>query len=186
MADETTLEGTVEKVVFTNPTNQFTVLRLRVDGEAGLATVVGQLPPLSPGEAVRFTGVWIRDRRFGRQFQARGFEFAPPATVKGIKRYLASGVLKGIGDAKAQRIVDHLGEKTLRVIEEAPERLLEVEGIGPALVKSIREGWARERGVREVMVFLQGHEISPRLAMKIWKAYGTRSVERLREDPFAV
>ncbi len=185
MADESTLEGTVERIVFTNAENQFTVLRLRVEGEAGLATVVGQLPPLSPGEGVRFTGAWTRDRRFGRQFQARGFELSLPSTEKGLARYLVS-VSKGIGEEKARRIVDRFGESTPQVIEETPERLLEVDGIGPALAKRIRDGWARERGVREVMVYLRGHDISPRLAMKIWKAYGARSVERVRENPYAV
>ncbi len=185
MADETILEGTVERIVFTNPLNQFTVLRVRVEGMAGIATVVGQLPPLAPGEGVRFTGAWAHDRRFGRQFQARAFELAVPSTLKGIARYLAS-VCKGIGEAKAQRIVDRFGGETFRVIEEAPDRLLEVEGIGPVALRSIRDGWSRERGVREVMVFLQGHDISPRLAMKIWKAYGARAIDRVRENPYAV
>jgi exodeoxyribonuclease V alpha subunit len=185
MDEESTLEGSVERIVFTNPENQFTVLRLRVEGEAGLATVVGQLPPLSPGEGVRFTGTWTRDRRFGRQFQAQSFELSLPATRKGLARYLVS-VCKGIGDEKARRIVDRFGEGTPKVIEETPERLLEVEGIGPALAKKVREGWNRERGIREVMIYLRGHDISPRLAMKIWKAYGARSVERIREDPYAV
>ncbi len=186
MTEETTLSGTVEKIVFTNEQSRFTVLRLRPDGEPGLATVVGAFPPVSPGESARFSGAWIRDPRWGRQFQARSFELALPATLKGIERYLASGVCKGVGGETAKRLVERFGENTLRVIEETPERLLEVEGIGPFRAKRIREGWDRERGVREVMVFLQGHDISQRLALKLWKAYGARAVERLRDDPYSV
>lgn len=184
--EETTLTGTVERIVFTNEANHFTVLRVRLEGEAGLATMVGSVPPLSVGEAARFTGAWIRDPRFGRQFQVRSVEIALPATLRGIERYLASGVCKGIGEEMARRLVAAFGERTLQVIEETPERLLEVEGIGPVRAQRIREGWARARGVREVMVFLQGHDISPRLALRIWKAYGAQAIERIRENPYAV
>jgi exodeoxyribonuclease V alpha subunit len=186
MADETTLSGTIEKVVFTSEKSQFTVLRLRPDGGIGLATVVGAFPPLTPGESARFAGTWVRDARWGRQFQARSVELALPATVRGIERYLASGVCKGVGEETAKRIVERFGEATLRVIEETPERLLEIEGIGPVRAKRIREGWERERGVREVMVFLRGHDISQRLALKLWRAYGAGAVQRLQSDPYAV
>jgi exodeoxyribonuclease V alpha subunit len=184
--DETSLSGVVDRVVFTNAENGFTVLRVRVEGDPRLATVVGALPPLSPGEAVRFTGAWVNDRRFGRQFQAREAAPSAPTTTRGIARYLASGSFAGVGEEVAQRLVDAFGENTLRVIEETPERLLEVPGVGPTRAASIRDGWRRERGVREVMLFLHGHEISPRLALKIWKAYGARAIDRLRENPYAV
>jgi exodeoxyribonuclease V alpha subunit len=186
MTEETILVGTVEKVVFSSDKSQFTVLRVRADGEPGLATVVGSIPPLSVGESARFSGAWVRDARFGRQFQARSVAFELPATLKGIERYLASGACKGIGQEMARRLVARFGEKTLQVIDEAPERLLEVEGIGRVRARQIRESWSRERGAREVFVFLQGHDISPRLAMKLWKAYGAQAVERLRENPYAV
>jgi len=184
--DAATLVGTVEKIVFTNPENGFTVLRVRVEGEPRLVPVVGNMPPLSPGESACFTGSWAVDKRFGRQFQARQFALSLPSTLKGIARYLSSGVCAGVGEEMAKRIVDAFGERTLSVIDDTPERLTEVEGIGPVRARKIREGWERERGVREVMVFLQGHDISSRLAQKIWKAYGARSIERLRANPYAV
>jgi exodeoxyribonuclease V alpha subunit len=186
MTESITIVGMVEKVVFANAENGFTVLRVRVEGEPRLVPVVGHMPPLSPGESARFTGGWTIDRRFGRQFQAREFALSLPSTLKGIVRYLSSGVCSGVGEETAKRIVDTFGERTLQVIEETPERLIEVAGIGPLRAGRIREGWTRERGVREVMVFLQGHEISARLAQKIYKQYGSRSIERMRENPYAV
>lgn len=185
-APATTLVGTVEKIVFTNPENGFTVLRVRVEGEPRLVPVVGTMPPLSPGESACFTGSWAVDKRFGRQFQAREFALSLPSTLKGIARYLASGVCAGVGEEMAKRIVDAFGDRTLSIIDETPERLTEVEGIGPVRARKIRDGWERERGVREVMVFLQGHDISARLAQKIWKAYGSRAIERLRANPYDV
>ncbi|MFN0150038.1 MAG: ATP-dependent RecD-like DNA helicase [bacterium] len=185
-AEVATLVGTVEKIVFTNPENGFTVLRVRVEGEPRLVPVVGNMPPLSPGESACFTGSWTVDKRFGRQFQAHEFALSLPSTLKGLVRYLSSGVCAGVGDEMAKRIVDAFGEQTLSIIDDSPERLTEVEGIGPVRARKIREGWERERGVREVMVFLQGHDISARLAQKIWKAYGSHSIERLRANPYAV
>lgn len=147
-------------------------------------TVVGNLLGVQPGESVRLQGQWITDARYGRQFRADSYLPLQPATREGIERYLGSGLVAGIGKTMAGRIVDHFGLDTLEVIEEQAERLTEVDGIGAVRATRIQEAWREQRGIKEIMLFLHGHGVSPRLAVKIYRTYGANAVARLRENPY--
>lgn len=160
------------------------MVRLQVAGRRETVTAVGSLPGVQPGERLRLTGRWTEDPKYGPQFQAEGFTSLQPATATGIERYLGSGMVRGVGPRLAQRLVARFGLETLDVIDQAPERLHEVEGIGPVRASRIREAWAEQRAVRDIMVFLQGHGISPGLAARIFRRYGPAAVRIVREEPF--
>ncbi len=180
------LEGTLLGVTYLNEETGYVVARLEVAGPAGSrgVTVVGNLLGVSPGESVRLKGEWVRHARYGEQFKVEGYESVLPASVTGIERYLASGLIKGIGPVYAKRLVEAFGQETLRVIEEDPERLLTVEGIGPVRLRRIRDAWSEQRELRGVILFLQEHQISPTFAVKIFKAYGSQALFLIREDPY--
>lgn len=177
------LEGTVERLTFHNADTQYVVLRVRLEGGAQ-ATVVGNFPPPAAGEECSFSGEWVSHPTYGRQFRANYYELKRPSTLAGIERYLASGVIKGIGPAMAARLVERFGLETLEVMEQKPERLREVAGIGPAKAEAIRTAFAGQAGLREVMVFLQGHGLGPATAARIYRAYGAEAVHLLRENPY--
>jgi exodeoxyribonuclease V alpha subunit len=177
------LAGTVERLTFHNAETQYAVLRLRLEG-GGQASVVGHFPPPAVGEEVRFTGEWVSHPTYGRQFRAGYYELCRPSTLAGIERYLASGVVKGIGPALAARLVERFGVATLEVMEKDPERLREVPGIGPAKAEAIRQAFAGQAGLREAMVFLQGHGIGPAAAARIYRTYGADAVALIRENPY--
>ncbi len=179
-----TVEGTVERIVYENAENGFLVGRLHVQGEPELVTFVGNMLALSEGETVRLRGRWVEDRRFGRQLQAESYETVLPTSVQGIEKYLGSGLIAGIGPKYASRLVEAFGRETLRVIDEEPERLRRVEGIGPKRAKQIREAWASQRAIQSIMIFLQGHGITPGQAVKIYKRYGDNAVAILRDNPY--
>ena len=183
-AGETTLEGTVERVVFASEENGFRVVRLAVPGQAELVTAVGSLLEVQPGECLRLAGAWEEDRKFGRQFRARAFATLPPATGAAIERYLGSGLIRGIGQELARRLVARFGAETLEVIDRQPERLAEVPGIGPKRSAQVREAWQEQREIREVMLFLQAHGVGTSQALRIWKTYGAEALEVVREDPY--
>ena len=186
------LSGAVERITYYNPENGYTVLRLRPDitrsvanrfinksslNADGLATVVGNLPELSPGEHLRLQGQWDNHPKHGPQFKAEVCEQTLPATVAGIQGYLGSGMIKGIGPRFAERIVGLFKEETFEVIGSAPQRLLEVPGIGEERVRKITSAWREQKQVKEIMVFLHGHGVSTNLAVKIYKTYGDASLE---------
>jgi len=150
------------------------------------ATIVGFLEYVQPGEQIKCQGRWFYHKEFGRQFQVESFISIVPATTSGIEKYLASGMIKGIGPKLSKRLVDKFGEKTLDVIEEELERLREVEGIGSRRVKKIGEAWQEQKNVRDVMIFLRGHDISPAYAAKIYKTYGDASIALLQKNPFQI
>lgn len=186
-----TLEGAVERITYYNDENGYSVLRLRPDrprfgqvGRDGLVTVVGNLPELQPGEMVRFTGTWVNHKEHGKQFQAQTVRQTIPATIEGLRRYLGSGLIKGVGPVTAKRIVDHFGLKAMDILEEAPERLLEVPGVGKHRTGLIVTGWAEQRQIKEIMLFLQSHGVSANLATKIYKAYQDKSIEQVQSDPY--
>lgn len=192
-----TLNGAVERITYYNPENGYTVLRLRPDiklshrfanknnlNTEGLATVVGTLPELSPGEHLRLQGQWDNHPKHGPQFKAEVCEQTLPATVAGIQGYLGSGMIKGIGPKFAERIVDRFKEETFEVIESAPQRLLEVPGIGDERVRKITAAWKEQKQVKEIMVFLHGHGVSTNLAVKIYKTYGDASLETVQKNPY--
>jgi exodeoxyribonuclease V alpha subunit len=188
------LSGSVERITFYNPENGYTVLRLRPDSQRsirnqdlsreGLATVVGNLPELSPGEHLRLQGQWDKHPKHGAQFKAEVCEQTLPATVAGIENYLGSGLVKGIGPKLAQRIVERFKEETFDVIEGQPERLFEVPGIGMDRVQRITAAWEEQKQVKEIMVFLHGHGVSTNLAVKIYKQYGDAALETVQKNPY--
>jgi exodeoxyribonuclease V alpha subunit len=178
------LRGVVERVTYANAENGYSVLRLAVKGKLDLVTVVGNLADVNAGESLELEGVWTRHRQYGRQFKVLSYRTVLPATAEGIKKYLGSGMIKGIGPVMAGRIVDKFGADTLDVIEHDSRRLLDVLGIGRKRVDQIRMAWDEQKQIREVMVFLQGHGVRPSWAVKIYKAFGDASVQVVREDPY--
>jgi exodeoxyribonuclease V alpha subunit len=186
-----TLTGSVERITFYNPENGYSVIRLLPDQQPGidlssdqLATVVGNLPEVSPGEHLRLKGSWKNHPKHGRQFQSETCEQILPATVAGMRRYLGSGLIKGIGPRLAERIVDQFGDQALEVIENQPERLLEVPDIGPKRSSSIAEAWEEQKQVKHIMLFLHSHDVSTNLGIKIYKEYGDQSLPIVQSDPY--
>ncbi len=187
------LEGAVERITFVSPDDGYTVLRLAPttrlasfsakDAE-GLVTVVGNLPDLRPGESVKLEGQWQTHARHGRQFRAQNVHRVAPATVEGIRRYLGSGMIKGVGPGIAERIVNHFGLETLDILEQDPERLYEVDGVGPKRVRLISSAWEEQRQIKDVMLFLQSHGVTTTLAVKIYKTYGDDSIQQVQDDPY--
>jgi exodeoxyribonuclease V alpha subunit len=179
-----TLEGTLERVVFTNAENGWSVVRLSLPGQRQLVTAVGNLLEVQPGESLRLTGAWEEDRKFGRQFRVASFRTVLPATAAAIEKYLGSGLIRGVGKVMAQRLVEHFGADTLEVIDHYSGRLEEVEGIGPKRSAAIRRAWEEQREIKEVMLFLQAHDVATSHAIRIWKTYGTEAVEVVKSDPY--
>ena len=155
-------------------------------GAGGEVTAVGNLAGVQPGEHLRLTGRWRDHARWGRQLEVESCLPVAPSTIAGMERYLGSGLVKGIGPELAARIVRRFGTATFEVLDTRPGRLAEVEGIGRVRVARIREAWKRQRDIREVMVFLQGHGITAALAVRIWKRYGSRAPAVLRENPYVL
>ena len=186
-----TLTGSVERITYYNPENGYSVIRIQPDqhqvpggSREDLTTVVGNLPELSPGEHLRLTGSWKNHPKHGLQFQTETCEQILPATVAGIRRYLGSGLIKGIGPRLAERIVDQFGGQALEVIELQPERLLEVPDIGPKRSHSIASAWEEQKQVKDIMLFLHSHDVSTNLAIKIYKQYGDQSLQVVQSDPY--
>jgi exodeoxyribonuclease V alpha subunit len=182
-----TIEGTLERVIYSNEENHYTVAQLLPEGGARRTdpiTIVGNLAALNVGETVKALGHWVNHKQFGRQFAVERFESVLPRTIVGIKRYLGSGLIKGIGDTFADRIVEKFGERTLEVIDLFSARLREVDGIGPERAKRIKEAWTAQKSVRDIMIFLQGHGIGSSHAAKIFKQYGENAIVVVRENPY--
>jgi exodeoxyribonuclease V alpha subunit len=179
-----TIEGTLERVTFANETNAWSVVKLAVEGRPLPVTAVGTLLGAQPGERLRLRGRWAHDPRFGEQFQIESFEIVLPASLTGIERYLGSGLVPGIGRGLAERLVRHFGLTTLEVLDQRPERLAEVEGIGPVRQQQLRAAWAGQRAIQNVMVFLQSHGVGTGHAVKIYKRYGDKAIAMVRENPY--
>lgn len=178
------LQGEVERLVYSGDETGYTVCRLRVPGQTELVTIVGNLPSIRPGEQLKLEGRWINHPKYGLQFQAFRYTSLLPATANAIRRYLSSNLVKGIGPVLGGRMVDLFAEDTLNVIENSPERLSEVPGIGPHRVKNIQKAWEAQREVREVMLFLQGKGVSSAYTTRIYKAYGQDSIKIVQENPY--
>jgi exodeoxyribonuclease V alpha subunit len=178
------LDGILEHTVYRNPDTGWTVARLRVRGRRDPATVVGPLAAAQPGEELRLTGHWTTDPAYGQQFRAESVTTRLPSTTTGIQTYLGSGLVRGFGHRMAARLVSHFGTETLAVIETQPERLQDVRGIGPIRASRLRAAWAEQRAIRDVMVFLHGHGISPAFAVRIYKRYGDEAATVIRQDPY--
>jgi len=179
-----TLEGQLERIVYFNEQNHYTVAKLKVRGNPELVTVVGQLAGITQGQGLELSGSWENHPKYGQQFKATSHSVSLPAHVYGIKKYLGSGMIKGIGPAMAQRLVDRFGEKTLQVIEHSPNKLLEVEGIGEKRLQVIRQTWESQREIRDVMIFLQGHGVSTGYSAKIFKQYSRDTIRVMKENPY--
>ena len=180
-----TIEGTFHHVIFTSEDTGFTVAKLTLDTE-DLVTIVGHLADIRPGESIECKGRWKSHPNHGDQFEVDSYVANPPHTIDGIRRYLESSMVQGIGKKYARRIVDSFGHDTLRVIEQAPHRLLEVEGIGKKRVAKIKQSWRDQQQMREVMLFLKSHGVGTALANKIYKKYGDEATSKIKNEPYTV
>ncbi len=178
------ISGTVKSVVFHNEENGYTIMQVAVESRAETVTVLGNLPAVVEGEDIRATGEWVDDKRFGAQFRAGQILPVAPTSDAGIERFLASGLIDGIGKTYAKRIVKKFGTDTFRVIEQESQKLQQVAGIGKARRLKIKDSWNRQKSVRDIMIFLHSHGLSTARALRIYKNYGAESVNVLRKDPY--
>ncbi|MQX37778.1 SF1B family DNA helicase RecD2 [Roseospira navarrensis] len=178
------LAGLIERVTFHNAENGFCVLRLKARGHRDLVTVVGHAATISAGEWVTASGEWINDRAHGLQFKARFLKTSAPTSIDGIEKYLASGMIRGVGPVYAKKLVRAFKEKVFDIIEGDPERLREVDGIGPVRAGRIVAAWAEQKVVREIMVFLHSHGVGTARAVRIYKTYGADAVQVMSENPY--
>ncbi|MEV6775651.1 SF1B family DNA helicase RecD2 [Streptomyces syringium] len=179
------VEGVLERITYANEESGYTVARVDTGrGSGDLLTVVGSLLGAQPGESLRLEGRWGSHPQYGRQFTVENYTTVLPATIQGIRRYLGSGLIKGIGPRIADRIVSHFGTDTLEIIEEDPKRLIEVPGLGPKRTQSIGAAWEEQKAIKEVMVFLQGVGVSTSIAVRIYKKYGDASISVVRNQPY--
>ncbi|MFI9308450.1 SF1B family DNA helicase RecD2 [Streptomyces triculaminicus] len=179
------VEGVLERITYANEESGYTVARVDTGrGGGDLLTVVGALLGAQPGESLRLEGRWGSHPQYGRQFTVENYTTVLPATIQGIRRYLGSGLIKGIGPRIADRIVSHFGTDTLDVIESEPARLIEVPGLGPKRTRSIGAAWEEQKAIKEVMVFLQGVGVSTSIAVRIYKKYGDASISVVRNQPY--
>lgn len=176
--------GFIETVVFSGEESGFTVARLKEPRKKDLTCIIGILPGIQPGETLRCRGGWKHHPQYGVQFEVKEFEATAPSDLLGMQKYLESGLIKGIGANYAERIVKTFGLETLKVIDETPERLREVKGLGKKRIRSIKSCWQDQRSIRTVMIFLRKHGLSPSFAHKIYKAYGDESIAKVCDNPF--
>ncbi|MEJ2037915.1 MAG: ATP-dependent RecD-like DNA helicase [Desulfosarcinaceae bacterium] len=179
-----TLEGEIERITFRSEETQFLIARFRLREPATLVTVLGHIPDPKTGETLRLSGVWQQHPRFGQQFKVEGVEVLLPAGVEQIRRYLASGLIKGFGQRMAERLIAHFGEQTLTVIENEPQRLTEVRGVGPQTARRLQQAWQEHHAVRALMTFLQACGIKPMHGARIYKTYGSQALDVLKSDPY--
>lgn len=178
------LRCVVERITYQNADNGYTVLKCAVKNYSDLVTVVGTMPDTHVGSVLSLEGMWKMDAKYGRQFLVEKFEETLPATVYGIEKYLGSGLVKGVGPKFAKRIVEKFGKDTLDVIEETPDELLKVSGIGKVRVDRIKTSWQEQKEIKNIMLFLQSHEVSTSHATKIFKTYGSESIAIVKENPY--
>src|SRR3990170_730100 len=178
------LAGLVERVTFYNTENGFCVLRAKARGHRDLVTVVGHAATIAAGEWITASGEWINDRTHGQQFKARFLRTSLPNSADGIEKYLSSGMIRGVGLVYAKKLVRAFGEKVFDVIEATPDRLREIDGIGPVRAASILAAWAEQKAVREIMVFLHSHGVGTARAVRIFKTYGSDAIQVMTENPY--
>src|SRR6202167_2175954 len=187
------LDGVLERVTFSNPETGYTIAPIAPDRGTGrgpvsadteLITAVGPLLGAQVGESLRLRGRWTSHLKYGRQFDVHSYTTVLPATEQGIRRYLGSGLIKGIGPVMAERMVSHFGVDIMHIIDDEPGRLVEVPGLGPKRSARIKDAWAEQKAIKEVMIFLQGVGVSTSLAVKIYKKYGDESVDTVQQQPY--
>jgi exodeoxyribonuclease V alpha subunit len=181
---EASIKGQLERVTYSNEENGYSVFKIDVKGSPDLVTAVGFCEKHMPGEELEFSGAWANHPKFGRQFQFSSCKSIRPSTVEGIKRYLGSGLIKGLGPRMAERIVDEFGSGTLDVLDESPDDLLGVKGISRKLLDSIKQSWESQKEVRSVMLFLQSNGVSPNFAARIFAEYGTETIKTVKDNPY--
>ncbi|HAB98673.1 MAG TPA: ATP-dependent RecD-like DNA helicase, partial [Parachlamydiales bacterium] len=178
------ITGYIEAIVFVQPENGFTVARLKENHKKNFTVIRGYIPSIQPGETVVCRGEWKNHSSHGMQFEVMEYTVALPSDVVGIQKYLESGLVKGIGQRYAQKIVEHFGAETLQVLDQEPGRLAEVQGLGKKRIDSLLECWQKQKAIRDVMIFLRTHGVTPAYAQKIYKTYGDQSVEKVKENPY--
>lgn len=178
------LAGTVERVTYHSPETGFCVLKINVAGQKEPVSIIGSAANVSPGEYLECEGVWNNDRTYGLQFKTTFLKIVMPGTVEGIEKYLGSGMVKGVGPYFAKVLVSAFGEEAFTVIENDPERLLKLPGIGRRRMERITGAWAEQKAVREIMVFLQSHGIGSARAFRIYKTYGDDAIDKVSENPY--
>jgi len=178
------LAGLVERVTYHNAENGFCVLRAKARGHREMVTVVGHAATIAAGEWITASGEWVNDRTHGQQFKARFLRTSPPTSAEGIEKYLSSGMIRGVGPVYAKKLVRAFDEKVFDVIEATPDRLREVDGIGPVRAASILAAWAEQKAVREIMVFLHSHGVGTARAVRIFKTYGADAIQVMTENPY--
>src|SRR5215472_15856772 len=178
------LTGAVERVTFHSEETGFCVLRVKVRGHRDLVTVVGTAATITPGEYVEGQGGWVTDRTHGLQFKAQTLRVVPPRTLEGIEKYLGSGMVKGIGPHFARKLTQAFGEQVFDIIEQTPDRLTELDGIGPKRKQRVIDAWEAQKIIREIMVFLHSHGVGTARAVRIYKTYGNEAIARVQENPY--
>jgi exodeoxyribonuclease V alpha subunit len=179
-----TLSGAIEHVTFHSEESGFCVLRIKARGHRDLVTVIGTTALVSPGEYLECQGIWHNDKQHGIQFKAHVLKIIPPSTREGIEKYLASGMVKGIGPHFAKKLVNAFGEQVFDIIEKTPERMMELPGIGKKRMKGVISAWGDQKAIRDIMVFLQSHGVGTARAVRIYKTYGDQAVEQVTKNPY--
>jgi exodeoxyribonuclease V alpha subunit len=178
--------GVVDQIVFSNQETGFTVAQILDSAKSKKTCIIGLLPDIQAGETISCQGSWRHHQDHGKQFEVQQFEIQPPQSLFGIQKYLESGIIKGIGPKYAKRIVDSFGINTLSIIDSQPEKLHQIEGLGAKRISKILNCWKDQKSIRDVMIFLRSHQVSAGLAQKIFKTYGLQSIQKLKDNPFAI
>lgn len=178
------LSGIVERITFHNPENGYSIIKIKLPCRGQVATIVGYHTAVKLGEGLRASGAWVNDSTYGLQFKAESLEISPPTTLEGVQKYLSSGMIKGIGPVYAKKLMRAFGETVFDVIEKTPEKLSSVEGIGRVRAKKIIQGWAEQKALRDIMIFLHRHGISSSRAVRIYKTFGKDAIRVISEDPY--
>ena len=180
---EIKIEGTLEKIIYKNSETGFMVGKVRLD-DADVITIVGNTFELRCGEKLEITGRWVQNKNYGQQFEIGAVKTSEPVTITGIKNYLGSGLIKGIGPVMAERIVSHFKLETLKILDENPKKLNEIEGIGRKRINLVIKSWVMHKNIRDVMIFLQSQGISSTYALKIYNNYGDNSIDVIKTNPY--
>lgn len=180
----TKLKGTVERVVYRNPDNNYIIARFKSEESQEMLTIVGQSIDAQPGERLEVKGRWVFNKKYGNQFEIESIEVLVPATVEGIEKYLGSGLIKGIGPAMAKKIVLKFKLDTLKILDESPEKLVKIEGFGSKRIELIKNEWQKQKDIRNVMIFMQSYGISNSCSVKIYNIYGKEAIGVIRSNPY--
>jgi exodeoxyribonuclease V alpha subunit len=178
-----TVEGAVGRVLFSNDENGWCAVRLQPTDGASV-TAIGPLLGVREGDELRVTGRWVNHSKYGEQFEVDSYVHVAPSTLEGLRRFLGSGKIRGLGPARAAQVVEEFGLDSLTVLDQEPERLLEIRGIGPSTIERVRESWEKHRGIQQIMIFLTGHGVAPGIAVKAFKRYGAGAVDVVRSNPY--